>query len=382
MKNCIFFQPNKAPTYLNQSKSLSIEDEAKIGGLITRLNSQDKQFFFASNPIFVEGYTDQQLFSLIQEKRGKFLGASGACIIEVGGKDELDLFFRLSKHLFSNPCFITDLDALFLGEIRKSVVGDERSMLSMKQTSRVEHYIDLCIKSFEMVSYSDVAPYNDVGVFYKTLLNTKDKAKKRYIFTLSLQSIKDKIEIFIPDKGEELKYIDKMMDIITQGFNRCGVYILIRGELENYLPAYSGNIYEIADNKKIKVFLEERNFLLNVSITEEDLYSRYPELIDILDKTTQAQQINIDSSLCIHISNFIHKTQLAFSKDKVVDSTSLQDNPNVEWDLYSQLFNLTMFSSTNGNFICKLKIKPSLDPLEREVCFDGDTVPSKFKFNN
>jgi predicted ATP-dependent endonuclease of OLD family len=39
--------------------------------LLPRLNTHHKQFFFSSAPVFVEGYTDQQLFSLIQERRGR-----------------------------------------------------------------------------------------------------------------------------------------------------------------------------------------------------------------------------------------------------------------------------------------------------------------------
>lgn len=96
LKSCIVFQPNKLPAYVRQ---LDAEDEWRIKKVLPRLNTHHKQFFFASRPIFVEGYFDQQLFALIQERRGKMLGASGSCLIDVGGKDELDVFFRLCKAL-------------------------------------------------------------------------------------------------------------------------------------------------------------------------------------------------------------------------------------------------------------------------------------------
>lgn len=107
LKNCIVFQPDRIPAFIDQMDG---DDEWKVKRLLPRLNTHHKQFFFASNPIFVEGYRDQQLFTLIQEKRGKLLGASGSCIIDVGGKEDLDLFYRLCKKLNIDAKFITDLD--------------------------------------------------------------------------------------------------------------------------------------------------------------------------------------------------------------------------------------------------------------------------------
>ncbi len=123
LKYCVVFQPDKLPAYIDQLES---EDEWRIKRLLPRLNTHHKQFFFASRPIFVEGYFDQQMFSLIQEKRGKLLGASGSCIIDVGGKDELDLFFRLCKKLNINAQFIVDLDILIKGKLRQSISKDDR----------------------------------------------------------------------------------------------------------------------------------------------------------------------------------------------------------------------------------------------------------------
>ena len=88
LKNCIIFSPNQLPTYVD---SLDSNDEYKLKQLLPRLNTHHKQFFFSPRPIFVEGYTDQQIFSYIQEKRGKLLDYNGPTFIDVHGKDELDL---------------------------------------------------------------------------------------------------------------------------------------------------------------------------------------------------------------------------------------------------------------------------------------------------
>jgi len=67
--------------------TLSEQDEYRLNRLFPRWNIHHKQFFFATNPIFVEGYTDQQMFSLIQARRDRILGANGATLIDVNGKE-------------------------------------------------------------------------------------------------------------------------------------------------------------------------------------------------------------------------------------------------------------------------------------------------------
>lgn len=123
LRHCVVFRHGKVPTYVD---GLAPEDERTISRLLPRLNTHHKQFFFASRPIFVEGYFDQQIFTLIEEKRGILLGASGSSIIDVSGKPELDLFFRLCGKLRIEAQFIADLDVLTQGKLRQSVSQDDR----------------------------------------------------------------------------------------------------------------------------------------------------------------------------------------------------------------------------------------------------------------
>ena len=94
---------------------------------LPRFNTHHKQFFFSPNPVFVEGYTDQQIISILFEKLGINIGASGSCIIDVGGKDELGVFYKLCKSLKINCRLIADLDSIFRGRLRRVVCEDERS---------------------------------------------------------------------------------------------------------------------------------------------------------------------------------------------------------------------------------------------------------------
>ncbi len=135
LRHCVVFQQRKLPAYV---KALDPEDEWSLSRPLPRLNTHHKQFFFASRPIFVEGYFEQQLLTLIQENRGILIGASGSSIIDVSGKNELDLFFRLCKMLKVDGQFIADLDVLVEGNLRQSASRDVRCKTYSKQSREVE----------------------------------------------------------------------------------------------------------------------------------------------------------------------------------------------------------------------------------------------------
>lgn len=73
------------------------QDEYILNKFLPRFNTHHKQFFFSPNPVFVEGYTDQQIISLLFDKLDYNISASGSSIIDVGGKDELAVFFDFVK---------------------------------------------------------------------------------------------------------------------------------------------------------------------------------------------------------------------------------------------------------------------------------------------
>jgi len=66
-----------------------------------------------------EGYTDQQIITLLFEKCEMNIAASGSCIIDVGGKEELSVFYKLCKKLHISCRIIADYDALFRGRLRE-----------------------------------------------------------------------------------------------------------------------------------------------------------------------------------------------------------------------------------------------------------------------
>lgn len=388
LKNCIVFQPDKCPSYID---SLNSDDEYKIKKLLPRLNTHHKQFFFASKPIFVEGYLDQQMFTLIQEKRGKIIAASGSCFIDVGGKDELALFFRLCNKLNIDARFIADLDALFSGSLRPLLIEDSRcksytqkkglGLDLSKYISQLEQNITKFLELFEDKYQNKSLLSSQLNDFYKQINANIDEKKKRYILLISLKYISDEIDSFLAQQENHIVFIKSSLENIINAFKKAGVYLITKGELENCLPSYTGNPYIISDKDKTLAFDKEKDYILSNELTEEMFNSRYPELISILDEASEINEINMDLYIEYTVADWVHKVQSAFIRGEILDKKSLENNPSLNLKSYSRIFDILDFSKNSDGFICRIKIKKKIDLKEREVKFNDKSVPTKIKLN-
>ena len=386
LKYCIVFQSDKLPACIDQ---LEGEDEWRIKRLLPRLNTHHKQFFFASRPIFVEGHSDQQIFTLIQEKRGKLLGASGSCIIDVGGKDELDVFFRICKKLNVDAQFITDLDMLIKGKLRQSVSEDDRcrdylqseglETNLMQVIGEAERTISECLSEIEP-KLTDTSDLNSsLQNFRDALFKVSELEKKRYVFLVGLKYLGEQIDGLVSSNAEKLSYIEGRLQKIIQAFKRSGVYVLSNGELENYLPEYKGNPYIISNDAKTKTFEKERDFILENDLTEEKIHARYSELINILDEAISPKGIDMDLYLTYAIRDWIYKVQSAYNRGEVKDENSLKRNAMTDWQTHSRIFNLLEFSLNQDGFTCRIRLKSLLDPKEREIVFDNKVSAANYQ---
>lgn len=387
LKYVIFFQHDNVPTYISD---LEGEDNIRIKRMLPRLNTHHKQFFFASRPIFVEGYFDQQIFSLIQERRGKLLGASGSCIIDINGKNEADIFFKICKKLNIDAQFIMDLDVITQGNLKRFVSEDNRyrdylqseglEKNLMEIIKETEEVIDECLNELESKFTSATELDIPLQKIQGALSSVSDKLdKKRYIFLVGLKRIGDKIKDFIPNKAEKIGFIEDKIQKIIQAFRICGVYVLCNGSLENYLPEYNGDPYIISKKSKRKAFEKERDFILSDSITREQIHERYNELIDILDEAIKSEEININSYLTHTIRDWIHKVQSAYNRDEIKNIESFKRNAIVEWNIHSRVFDLLDFSLNEDGFVCKIKLKSIIDPDEHNIEFHNKSNVQEIK---
>lgn len=387
LRHCLVFQPGRPPAYI---ESLDPDDEYKVKRLLPRLNTHHKQFFFSSAPIFVEGYTDQQLFSLIQEGRGRLIGAVGSCLIDVTGKDELALFHRFCDRLGIDGRYVADLDALFGGNLRQLASRDERCSQylqdagvgadGMEAIGLLERPLGECIQAVESLPDAGLpAVLTHLKESFRQSAKEdpgKSLARKRYAMTVAVLDFPDEVGAALPAiKGTVGVVRGRVLQVI-EGFEQAKVYLLRKGVLENYLPSYTGNPFSVPKGEKAEVFERERTVLLEGELDEAGLQGRYGPLIRILDGVTRVGRVSVDQQLVHHLADWVHKVQSAFKRNAPADIPALEKDPVVEWKVYSRLLTLLAYDATGTGFTCRVKFKPIIDQWEREITFTDRDVPT------
>ena len=120
--------------------------------------------------------------------------------------------------------------------------------------------------------------------------------------------MKGELQKQIKKRYPEINLINGRLNQIIEGFRLANVYILPKGQLENYLKVE--NHYEISDRTKNILSHEERNYLLQNSLTEE-LRDRYDSLLDILDSVTGVIETDFRPTLEKRLIDFIFAIQKA-----------------------------------------------------------------------
>lgn len=383
LKNCVVFQPHKLPAYIDQ---LDPDDEYRLNQLLPRLNTHHKQFFFSTKPVFVEGYTDQQLFSLIQEKRGKFIGSSGSTFIDVNGKEELDLFFRLCKKLRIDCQIITDLDALLDGKLRQSLASDERCQNSIREKglgfdfvrglSEVHQKLDECILEFESKFPSIKEPSIKLKMLHEYIISKNTIVEKKYPFLLGIQLIGNELVDMFPQLKDSISFISGRINNLIVTTKEAGVFILPKGELENYLGVE--NPFNITDKMKSVVFINERDYLIKNNPTENEMMNKYGDLLKILDIAIVTTKVDYKQSLQHYIRDLIYAIQSVSVDNSVSNLQEFLIDSKVNYNFYKPIVEIVNYERVNSSFKCQMKIKKFDDIPERTMEFDSEFNPTKF----
>ena len=316
---------NRPPTHIEE---LSREDEALFKRFLPRFNTYHKQFFFSDNQIFVEGYTDQQLFTYLLPYVENKANIAGTSVIDVGGKDELGVFCKVCSLIGTDARIITDLDSLFSGKLRDVVCRDERverwlekqaekqetfyeKIFSTKERAmpigldklifRLERYI-LAIGT-ELFAVPDtkstvpepvegpaqkVTPETKLWLTKLAALQTKHEnadAVDTYK-TVLLQGILKNSEnlksILSEQLASTLPLIKNLSSLIFAAAESARVYILHKGCIEHYYTRSVVNYMPVSG--KDKLFREELDFIMDTR--PKTVRKQYEPLIFLLEAAT------------------------------------------------------------------------------------------------
>lgn len=314
---------NKIPTSIEE---LSDEDDSLFRRFLPRFNTYHKQFFFSDNQIFVEGYTDQQIFTNLLAFIEDSYKAAGTGIIDVGGKDELGLFCKICSLLGTNSRIITDLDSLFSGKLRDVVCKDARTISWMeKQRERqTAFYEDIFTEkemqqeiTLEKLIYKLERLLSEVGQeirkddFQRAMAEKFGAKQSRPVlddfahFTSKLDALQEKhdnadavdtyktvllqgvnhlgsvMESLLPEKcARHITKIRNLAMFVLAAMEASRVYILPRGCIEHY---YTRNdIRYMPVSGKDRLFRTELEFIQDSS--KRTVRKNFAELIDLLEK--------------------------------------------------------------------------------------------------
>ncbi len=304
---------NKVPSNIEE---LSNDDEGLFRRFLPRFNTYHKQFFFSDNQIFVEGYTDQQMFTYLLNYIDDDYGAAGTGIIDVGGKDELGVFCKVCSLLGTNGRIITDLDSLFSGKLREVFCHDKRVIQWLhkqkeKQESfykriftpkelenevtlerlifRLEKYLTQLGLDFNRQAKNHPLP-NSLKPFMEKLKLLQKKYQNAAAIdtykTVLLQGVNNEEEALAkflnPQIAKTIPIIKNLAALILAGAEAARVYVLHRGCIEHYYS--QTHLKYMPVSAKDKLFRNELDFIQ--SAHRKSVRKAYRELIEILEKAT------------------------------------------------------------------------------------------------
>jgi hypothetical protein len=388
LKSILVCHYNEPPNFVD---NLDLQDEYILRKFLPRFNTHHKQFFFSPNPVFVEGYTDQQIITLLFDKLDYNISASGSSIIDVGGKNELAVFFRLCKKLNIKARIIADLDAFFKGKLREVAQGDEHCTKHIQENGlgtdlskligELDQKLNLIANELITKTVAD-ADVNHLIDYLKPIIGVADK-KDSVITSMLIALIKFKNKIFAelsPGQQGEINYVLPRFKHLLEAFKAANIFIFPKGEIEHYYTQTIIDYLNFTDKEKNISFHTERDYILACTDSTE-LETNYEELISILKSSVPQIKVDLSKHLKFQIVEWLQTVQRAISKGDITEINGLKANAKIDYKLFSQIIEvIDLKIEDDKKFVCKIKISKSLTNIDQEISFTETTIPHNFEF--
>jgi hypothetical protein len=388
LKSILVCHYNEPPNFVD---TLDTQDEYILKKFLPRFNTHHKQFFFSPNPVFVEGYTDQQIITLLFDKLDYNISASGSSIIDVGGKDELAVFFRLCKKLDIKARILADLDAFFKGKLREVAQSEDNCNKFIQENGLGTDLANLIgeldrrlkIVADDLITKtstdSDVTHLID---FLKPIIPIADK-RNAVITSMMIALIKFNFKISLtvsPAIQSEIIYIIPRFHKLLEAFKAANIFIFPKGEIEHYYTQTTIDYLNLTDKEKNSSFHTERDYIL-ASTDKAVLETDYTDLIHVLKTCVPQIKVDLSRHLKFQIVEWIQTVQRAISKGDVSEIEGLKFNAKIDYKLFSQIIEVTELKvEDDKKFVCKIKIAKSLTDTHQEIVFTETTIPHTFEF--
>ena len=358
------------------------DDMYPIRNLIPRLDTRHKEALFSRNPLLVEGYTDEQIFSLVINSNDELQSDPGSAIVSLDGKDNINSFFLFCRKLGLEPRIVADLDVLFSGKLRQTLSDVEEVNSQLRNVGHSDLMSTIGSVLSKLSGFiEEIQDTNDLD---EPLLNAKesigsdmDNSDKQYVMYRAI--IRDVNLARSVLDGDDVDTMMGTMRTVFGALANCGYYVLEKGELEDYLSDENIPLSGASSDTKSNIFREARSMLIEArnSCTTTDVDS---ELVDVLSKVLTTREVSLLSHMERMVSQWIHEVQFAVQDGEISSLSDLENHPNVGEERYNRLFEVLDFSRTDDGFECSISVLQSIDPDRATLRFDEETTPSRISF--
>lgn len=365
-----------------QILDLDTRTSSRLSSLVPRLNVHHKQLFFSDNPIFVEGILDAQLIGTMQDARGVSVAGAGSCIIDAGGCEEVNRYLELCLAFGKEAHFLYDLDSLFGGNLRGCIkedgtvqhflasagVGNDFSRYCGELDRKLTRLID------QLIIVEPPPPAIERLIEFLRGLGPrqgwdgKRLSRARVAFLTALSRQRDDLVAAV--SVADICEVEGRLSQISSALQQKNVHLLTGGTLERYLPAYTGDPYELRDETKRQAVAVEMGELAT-GLGEQDLKQRYGELYEAVCKLPSKASVDVEPILREYLSRYIHELQAAVVRHPGWGVDELRRHLANVQQATIEVFSIGEFSRGKGNeFKASLNVAEMLDQGERFVVVD------------
>lgn len=372
------FHPNFSPPSRYTAGISHVDRE--VLAVLPRMTEQHRSFFFADRPVFVEGHHDATVIGAIQQALDTTAEAAGSCLIPTSGKDEAMRYLLLCNALGKSASFVFDLDALFGKRLSSGVeqmqelVGaitkaghDSFDRLRGQLESSVNKALAILLQmKAEQVPSAIVALHSYVTV-------TADHAKRRLGLLVTIASQPEDLRLVV---GNTVDTIRGQLNALLEHLASAHIHVLPGGALENYLPSYTGNPYQISDEDKVTAEATELAWLAQPR-TAGEVGARYGALARVVTALPAKPRVDILPALRREVANVLHHLCAAVRDGEISEPTSIEQVLGEHWKRVGNFIRVDRMTVTNVEiFSGTLVIKDCFGIVEQVCQFDQNTNPS------
>ena len=247
------------------------------------------------------------------------VAGAGSCIIDAGGAEEVNHYFKLCQGLGKTAHFIYDLDSLFSGNLRACIKDDESvqsflasaglgndfgkycGLLEKELTGLIANLIDADLPK-NLPSLGTFL----TGLGERSQWKPEQWKKARTAAMTGISRYRSDIASVV--SLPVVEDVEGRLAKIISALNEKNIHVLPGGTLERYLPHYRGNEYELSSDAKRQAVYAEIEEMTKLP-TEEALTERYGELYAAVCNLPSKAEVDLDAALSNHLSSYIHEFQ-------------------------------------------------------------------------